>query len=151
MSFPGVIKIIGALQLASFCAVAVYAFAAWRRKPPAPKIPTPHCSERQTVKRLADLQRLSIFPPPSKLRSPLAKAEEELCGQAELLPQIDPDPSSASTLAALEEALRRSHPVAPESKGPRTALTPWSPATHPPVSDPQPISSALRSSAPRNG
>jgi hypothetical protein len=90
MSFFAVLKIIGTLQLASSCAVAVYAFVAWRREPPAPKIPTQHCSVPQTVKLPPDLQRLSDFPQPWKLRSPLAKAEEELYGRAEVLPQIDP-------------------------------------------------------------
>ena len=152
MSFPGVMEIIGILQLVSSCALALYAFAAWRRKPPAPKIRTRPRSVPETLKLLSDLQQLSTPPPRWKLRSPLTKAEEELWGPAEVLRrESTPDPLSAPSVTEQEKVFRRSNSIEPESTGPRVVLTPSSPATHPPASGPQPLSSALHSYAKRHG
>ena len=144
MSFRGVIEIIGALQLVSTCVLAVYAVAAWRRKRPESKI-RPHThSVPQTLKLLSDLQQLSSPSPSWKLRSPLAKAQEELWRQGELLRRgWTPDRSSASGVTEPEKVFLRSHAIAPESANPASGLTPSSPATYPPDSSRRPLSSEI--------
>ena len=136
MSFPGVMEIVGTLQLVSTCALAAYAIAAWRRKRPESKNRSQTGSVPQALKLLSDLQRLPGSPPPWKLRSPLAKVEAELWRQGELLRLgAIPDPSSALSVSSASIS----------------DLTASSRAPHLLDAGPQPLSSVRHSYVRRHG
>jgi hypothetical protein len=106
MSFFGVLKVIGSLQLVSCSALVVYAVGAWRRKPPEPESPAQFGSVPQTLKLLSDLHQSSRPTARWKPRSPLARAEAELWREAELLRgESSLVPSHSPALPEGEESL----------------------------------------------